>query len=302
MKKVLITGATGFVGRHLLGKLVDTLDSVEILTINRSVEKAQTLFPYSQCRHAAMDDCQSIIDFNPEIVIHLATLSTSRNDAEIIKPMLEANLEFGLRLLSILTSCKGLKLFVNVGSFAEYRHGDARQNAAYLYTATKSAFRHFVDYYSNLNGFKYITATPYTIYGEGDTAKKIMDYIRDSLDSPTPVKMTLGEQTLDFIHVDDVARFFVKTVENLHEMVENLDNGSEFFLGTGRGITIKNLAKMIEIAENKTCNIEWGGLPYRPLDVMYAVAPVEKNSKITDWSAQITLEKGVKASSLSKGG
>jgi CDP-paratose synthetase len=293
MKKILITGATGFVGRHLLRQFADTLNGVEILTVNRSVEKAQTLFPYSQCRHVSIDDCQSIVDFNPDIVIHLATLSTSRNDAEIIKPMLEANLEFGLRLLSILSACRRMKLFVNVGSFAEYRHGDARQNAAYLYTATKSAFRHFVDYYSSLNNFKYITAVPYTIYGEGDTAKKIMDYIRESLDSPTPVRMTRGEQILDFIHVDDVARFFVKTVENFHTIEKTLASGSEFFLGTGTGVSIRNLAKMIEIAENKTCNIEWGGLPYRPLDVMYAVAPVEKNNKIIDWAAKILLAEGI---------
>ncbi|MDR1348559.1 MAG: NAD(P)-dependent oxidoreductase [Prevotellaceae bacterium] len=292
--KILITGATGFIGKHLIPQIAGMYKNAKILTVNRSVEKAKKLFPELKCEHILLNDYENITKFNPDIVIHLATLSTSRNDTEIIKPMLAANIEFGVRLLTTLVKCNNLKLFVNVGSFAEYRTGTDEINDAYLYAATKSAFRNFVDYYSNMSHFKYITAIPYSVYGGNDTTKKIMDYIRESLVAKTPVKMTKGEQVLDFIHISDVVDFFIKVIENMQSITENLPNGENFYVGTGKGTKIRDLAKLIEKAENKKCNIEWGGLPYRQMDVMHAIAPVEKNSSIINWKSKIMIEKGVK--------
>ncbi|MDR1552699.1 MAG: NAD(P)-dependent oxidoreductase [Prevotellaceae bacterium] len=292
--KILITGATGFVGRHLIPQLINIYNNTEILTVNRNVEKAEILFKNLKCKHILSTDYKSIIEFNPDIVIHLATLSTSRNDTEIIKPMLEANIEFGVQLLSTLAKCDNMKLFVNVGSFAEYRSGTDKINDAYLYAATKSAFRNFVEYYSHVAGFKYITAVPYSIYGNNDTAKKIIDYIRESLSAKTPVKMTKGEQTLDFIHVSDVVNFFVKVISNLQNIIDNMPNGADYHAGTGIGTTIRDLAKLIEKTENKKCNIEWGGLPYRQMDVMQAIAPIEKNNILIDWKSKISIEEGIK--------
>ncbi|MDR0754078.1 MAG: NAD(P)-dependent oxidoreductase [Prevotellaceae bacterium] len=294
IRKILITGATGFVGKHLIPQLANTCIEAEILTVNRNVEKAKNMFKNIKCKHILSNDYESIMKFNPEIVIHLATLSTSRNNMEIIRPMIEANIIFGVNLLSVLSKCSNLKLFVNTGSFAEYRTGTDKPNAAYLYAATKSAFRSFVDYYSNLAGFKYITAVPYTVYGSNDTAKKIIDYIRESLSTQSPVKMTKGEQILDFIHVSDVANFFVKLIENAQNIIEKMPNGENFYVGTGVGTKIRDLAKLIENAENKKCNIEWGALPYRQMDIMYAIAPIEKNNIIIDWKSKISIEEGIK--------
>jgi CDP-paratose synthetase len=294
MYKILITGATGFVGRHLIPQLVNTYVDTEILTVNRNVEKAKKLFKNLKCKHILSAEYENIIKFNPEIVFHLATLSTSRNDMEIIKPMLETNIEFGVNLLSALSKCNNMKLFVNVGSFAEYRTGTDKISDAYLYAATKSAFRNFTDYYSNLAGFKYITAVPYSVYGSNDTTKKIMDYIRESLSAQTPVKMTKGEQILDFIHVNDVVNFFVKIIENAQNIIENMQNGEDFHVGTGIGTKIRNLAKLIEKAENKKCNIDWGSLPYRQMDVMHAIAPIEKNNILINWKSKISIEDGIK--------
>ena len=294
MAKILITGATGFVGRHLIATPPYSVADIEILTVNLNIEEAEQLLPNTKCTHILTTEYDKIISFNPDIVIHLATLSTSRNDSEIIKPMLEANVEFGVNLLSALAKCNNMKLFVNIGTFAEYRFGTDKISNAYLYSATKSAFRCFVDYYSNLSGFKYITAIPYTIYGGSDTAKKIIDYIRDSLNAEVPVKMTKGEQIIDFIHIKDVVNFFIKIIENMQNIVDTIPNGENFYVGTGVGTKIRDLAKIIEISENKKCNIEWGGLPYRPMDIMYAVAPIEKNNPLINWKSKISIEEGIK--------
>ena len=294
--RVLLTGVTGFVGQNLMPFLIDKCPDINILTLNIDIIEAEQKFPYSKyshCKHVHSSDFDEIVQFNPEITLHLATFSTSRNDTEIIQPILSANIEFGVFLLDALSKCPAMKLFVNTGSFAEYHSGSDTYDSAYLYAASKTAFRSFVDYYSNLCGFRYITAIPYTVYGGKMTVKRLMDFIKESLDSPVKVDMTPGEQVLDFINVDDIAGFFVYTVMNAEKFYHLRNNGDEFYLGTGKGTSIRELASMIEKKYNKRCNINWGGLSYRERDIMYAVAPIEKNDKSIGWKALVDLFDGI---------
>ena len=291
--KIVITGATGFIGQNFIPMLVENEPEVEIITVNRSVEKAKAMYPQPQCQHISVEEMEQIVDFNPELVYHLATLSTSRNDWDIIEPMMEANITFGVKLLHYVSQCSQLKLFVNIGTFAQYRLGTQQVNDAYLYSATKTAFRQFVEYYSNLNGFKYVQLVPYTIYGGKDTAKKLIDYIIESTTSEAPVDMTLGEQLLDFTHVDDVAGFFLHLIRNL-ALFEHIPNGEEFHIGTGRGTSPRELAAIVEQVFGRKCNINWGGRPYRPMDTMYSVAPIAKNLDLLKWRAQVSVEEGVR--------
>ncbi len=238
------------------------------------------------------EDWDSVKAFNPSVVLHLASLSTSRNDSEIIQPLIDSNILYGVRLLDALKECDNLKLFVNTGSFAEYRWGAETINDAYLYTATKSAFRTFVNYYSQLTGYKYINVIPYTIYGGKPTVKRLMDYILESMDSKEPIDMTAGEQILDFTHVDDLCDFYVHVVSHLND-VQQVKSGENFHIGTGKGTNIRELATIMEDVYDKKCNIRWGGRPYRDRDTMYAVAPIAKNIELLHWRANIMLRDGI---------
>lgn len=184
-----------------------------------------------------------------------------------------------------------MKLFVNTGSFAEFRYGNGDFDAAYLYTASKTAFRSFMNYYSTLCGFRYITAIPYSVYGGKMTVKRLMDYIKESMDAEIPVDMTPGEQVLDFIHVDDIAGFFTHVLKNLDKAL-SVPNGTDFHLGTGRGTSIRELAEIMERKYGKKCNINWGGRLYRERDIMYAVAPIAKNMPLMGWKAKVGISEG----------
>lgn len=294
--KIALTGITGFIGQNLMPQLLTTDKDNQFLTINRDVNKAHKLFPLSTYKnfiHISTNELYKLIEYNPDIVIHLATLSTSRCDTEIIRPLLAANIEFGVLLLDALSQCENLKLFVNTGSFAEYRYNPEHLDDAYLYSATKTAFRSFVDFYSHIgHGFRYITAIPYSVYGGNMTIKRLFDYIIESQNAKKPIDMTAGEQVLDFIHVDDVASFYTHIIEHYMFFLTLPENGMEFHLGTGRGTSIREVALLIEEASQRKCNINWGGRPYREQDIMYAVAPVNKN-KNCGWKANISLKDGI---------
>lgn len=290
--RILITGATGFVGQNLMPMLTNKLPEAEILLLCRNREKARTMYPSANIFIEDAEDWERVKAFNPSVVLHLASLSTSRNDSEIIQPLLYSNILYGVRLLDALKECDNLKLFVNTGSFAEYRWGAETINDAYFYTATKSAFRTFVNYYSQLTGYKYINVIPYTIYGGKPTVKRLMDYILESMDSKEPIDMTAGEQILDFTHVDDLCDFYVHVVSHLNDVLQ-LKSGENFHIGTGKGTNIRELATIMEDVYDKKCNIRWGGRPYRDRDTMYAVAPIAKNIELLHWKASIILRDGI---------
>jgi len=290
--RILVTGSTGFVGRHLLPKLIEAEHEVIELTIEPEVSNklygkttSKIEVPKKQTELVAkIEHCK------PDIVIHLASYLTPADDFDTMEKLLSVNIMFFCRLLDALKKCD-LKLFINTGTSAEYFKGDGVFEPAYLYAATKTASRSFLNYYSTVYNFKQFTVVPYTIYGGNDTQKKIIDVIFDSLDSSIPVDLSPGEQVLDFIHVDDVANFYVYLVDNM----EKIENKANFQLGTGRGTTLKQLARIIEQKSGKKANINWGGKPYRPSDVMYAVADTQLQQKLMNNLKLISIEQGVES-------
>lgn len=289
--KIVLTGITGFVGQELMPLLLKECKEHHFLTINIDVNDANNKYPHNEYinfKHIHISDLKDVIDFNPDIVIHLATVTTSRNDTDIIHPMIYANVEFGVMLLDALSKCNNMKLFINTGSFAEFRYGEGKFDNAYLYSASKTAFRSFLEYYSSLCNFKYINAIPYTVYGGKMTVKRLIDFIYESLDAKEAINMTGGEQILDFIHVSDIASFYVKSIIDFKRFIQ-LNNGENIHLGTGIGHSIKELVSIIENKTGKKANINWGALPYRERDIMYAVAPIGKNYYTTGWKAKILL-------------
>lgn len=294
--KIAITGATGFIGQNLIPILIQNCPYIELLTLNRNVNKAEELFPsliYSQCNHIHITEWEKLICFNPDVIFHLATISTARDDTNIISQMLNANIEFGVLLLNALSKCSNVKLFVNTGTFAEYRFGCENFDSAYLYAASKTAFRAFVEFYSKLAGFRYINIIPYSVYGGKMTIKRIMDYILESINSKEPINMTKGEQILDFIHVSDIARFYIYIINHIKDFCTLINNGENFHLGTGVGTSIREIVSIVEKQSSKKCNINWGGIPYRKNDIMYAVAPIGKTLSFTNWKAKIDINEGV---------
>ncbi|MEO6550703.1 MAG: NAD(P)-dependent oxidoreductase [Ferruginibacter sp.] len=287
--KILITGATGALGRELVPFLLKHLQC-EILTINRSVERAESsLQSHLGLRHTTINDLKDIQSFAPEVVLHLASFVTSALDLENGIKLVEANITYGIRLMDAISQCSSVRLFLNFGTFAEYRSGTDHTENAYLYSASKTAFRAFAEFYAQTNGFNLVHVVPYTIYGTQDERKKILDYIFDGFHSEKPVKMTPGNQVLDFIHVMDVCKCLEQIIS--YPAIEKY-NFQDIYLGTGTGHSIREVASLMGELLQKQPNILWGGLPYRDRDVALAIANTEKLVEL-DCLPVITLKEGL---------
>lgn len=287
--KILITGSTGFVGKHLVEKLFN--EGHTILEITRNKTKSQELFGdmTSKIEVNDINFHNKIIEFNPNVIVHLAAYLTSSDKWDDIEKLIDSNILFISKLLNTVSKLN-LDLFINTGTFAEYFKGDDNFNPAYFYAATKTASRSILNYYANAYNFKQSTVVPYTIYGGNDSSKKIIDIILESTKMKKKLDLSPGEQVLDFIHIDDVTSFYLHLIKHKKKMPIK----TNFKLGTGLGHNLKQVSSIIESISNKKTNINWGGIKYRQSDVMYAVANLDEIKDKLTWKPKISLREGIK--------
>ncbi|TYA74131.1 NAD-dependent epimerase/dehydratase family protein [Seonamhaeicola marinus] len=287
-QRILITGSTGFVGRSLIPRLIS--QNNKVLELTRDKKKSESYFGNStnkfELNSNQNDLIEAVFKFQPDICIHLASYLTSSDQYEDAEKLIESNIKYLISILDCLKKSPP-KLFINTGTFAEYFKPNSL-SPAYLYAATKTASRYFLEYYSETYNFNQITIVPYTIYGKKDNNKKIIDIIYDSLESEKKLDLTLGNQILDFIHIDDVVNFYIEIVKK----VEIIPNKKIYHLGTGRGTTLKELSNIIEKKSGKKAKINWGAKSYRIRDIMYAVANINDVNEILP-TKMIELEEGV---------
>jgi CDP-paratose synthetase len=289
--KILITGGTGFVGKTLVPYLYQN-GYTEIVLLVRNREKANSMFTNLPIKIIDTHDNwrQDVIGYNADVVLHLATLFSGRCDATSAKSIVDTNILFTTQLLEAVmhTDCS---YFVNIGTFTEFLNGAGEYMPNNLYSASKTAVRPILKFYQTQSKWKWVNIIVYSPYGRYNSQKKVIDYMLDAMDTPTPVAFSKGEQVLDFVHVDDMADFFVSLLNNLHIIKDKFE---EFHLGTGVGHSIREVAAVMEKVFGKKIKADWGGLPYRTLDVMHAVAPISKNISMLGWRSQLSLEEGMK--------
>jgi CDP-paratose synthetase len=284
--RLLISGASGYIGRHLLKRIGENNYQLGIL-LRKDIANAPAGTFIINTNETGWKT--KVHSFDPDVVLHLAAYLTSSDDEKQIDKLIEANISFGTHLLDAVKN-SSVKMFINTGTFAEYPTREGKKTPAYLYAATKTAFCSIVNYYQAVVGFRVFNIIPYTVYGGTHSAKKLIDYIYDSLGSLTPIDMSPGEQVLDFIHIDDVVNFYITLLSRIDQYKNNY---TEIHLGSGKGITPKQIAALMEKISGKKSNINWGGLPYRKNDTMFSVAPNDLSGSQVGWRSLWTLEQGI---------
>lgn len=289
--RILITGSTGFVGTTLIPYLYNN-GKKDLCLLVRNIEKAKSKFgnlniPFISTQDTDWD--KQVINYDADIVVHLAAFFTGRHDKENIHKLIVSNIEFTSLLLEAIsqTNCTH---FINIGTFSEFRNGDGEYMPNNFYSATKTAERPIIKYYQDISKWNWINVVVYSPYGRHNDYKKVIDYMVDAIDRKEPVDFTKGEQQLDFIHVDDMADFFLTLINNIDKL-----RGSyyQFHLGTGTSHSIREVADVIEKVWSKSINGNWGGRNYSEQDIMHAVAPIENNIRLLNWKAKIDLYKGI---------
>lgn len=286
--KVLLTGATGFIGSQLALRLV--AQGHELAIVVRPQSKLDTLtaaVPRIQV-HVYDGSYASLLKAlqaaQPEVVIHVASLFLAQHEPEDVARLIYSNLNFPTQVLQAMSDL-GIKRFINTGTSWQHYQNEA-YNPVNLYAATKQAFEALLAYYVEAQGFKAITLKLFDTYGPGDARPKLFSLLRKIARTGETLRMSPGEQLLDLVYIDDVLDAYLLAMARLPEVMK----AESYAVSNSARLSLRELVRIYGEAVGRTVNVEWGGLPYRPREVLELWAGQEV---VPGWQARVKLADGM---------
>lgn len=288
VKSVLITGANGFIGSHVLRFLVaNNFQPVILLRTNsdtwRIKELISYLKPFIYYTDSASFNVLEIFE-NHQIdgIIHLATAYGRDSN---LSDVIEFNVVFPLRLLD--TAKTRIKVFINTDTF----FGKQQFNQKYLkeYTASKRMLEELLKTYDS--DVKVVNLRLEHVFGELDSEGKFFTSIlRSLLTNKNEIQLTDGSQKRDFVYVEDVAEAYISVLRN----VKILNKYQEFEVGTGTSISVKNFVCKLAQLSSSTSRLYFGALPTREGDIKESKAD-NCSLKNLNWKVKNTLDEAIQS-------
>jgi len=298
MSKTLVSGGCGFIGSHLVDRLIKEGHEVTVID-DLSTGHKENL--NNKARFIRSDVAYWMDNFSEfassEYVFHLAALP--RVIPSINNPILtnHNNVNGTLGVLMAAKECGVIKRVIFMSSSAIYGNSNPpsieTNEPDFLnpYALTKYFGEQYCRLFTKLYGIDTVSLRGFNIYGnrmdpEGDYATAIAIFMNQKAKGEPMTIIGDGEQRRDFIHVDDVVD------ANIMAMKKDKDfNGDVINIGYGKSYSINELTKMIG---GKTVNI-----PEKKGEARETLADITRAAKYLDWSPKISLKDGLKMLDLS---
>jgi nucleoside-diphosphate-sugar epimerase len=287
MKRVLLTGVSGFIGHHLAAELIRTGHEVSVIVRSKSNQQRIPLGAVVHEHDGSMAGMVSILSTaQPELVFHLASCFLARHKPEDIDSLVDSNLRFGLQLLEAMAQT-GCRRLINTGT--GWQHFEGRtDDPVCLYAATKSAFECLLDYYVTVERFVVTTLKLHDTYGPQDPRGKLISLLLAAAKSGEPLDLSPGEQKIDLTHIDDIVRAFICCKKQFE--VSELSGKRSYMVSSGHPVSIRELVSVIEATTGRNIQANWGARTYRDREVMI---PWNQAPLPPEWRPKISLESGI---------
>ncbi len=285
---ILLTGGTGFIGSHLIKRLLKDGHNVHLITRPSSnVSLSKDIHVYSFDGDVEKLTAY-IIDKKIGGVIHLASLFLAQHKPEQIEGLIESNVLFSTQVLEA-ASKSNAKWFINTGTFWQH-YKDKAYSPVNLYAATKQAFEIIAHYYRETSSLSFVTLKLSDTFGPDDTRSKVFNLWQKISASGETLGMSPGKQVMDISYIDNVIEGYIHLLKLLEKDPQKL-NGKDFAIQSTERMSLQKLSKVFEEVTGVKLSIKWGEKDYRPREVMM---PWKKGKKIPGWKPLVTLREGIK--------
>jgi UDP-glucose 4-epimerase len=293
--KILITGATGFIGSFLLSKLIDEGHTIAII-IRKESNDWRIKDVISNCHviygdYDSIENCENqILAFNPELVYHIGWSGVS-NDQRNNEKLVTKNIDYTLGLAKILLK-SNVKTFVGLGSQAEYGPYNSSINEMFatnpttLYGIAKLCAYNIFKYFLGNSNIRFCWLRLFSSYGPKDNNIWLIPYLTESLSKGEKPSLTKGEQIWDYVYIDDV-------VDALAAVGFSNNASGIYNLGSGIGYSLKNIITLIRDKVNPEIELGFGEVPYRNDQVMVLKADNTRLCLETGWTAKTNINEGL---------
>jgi len=289
MKKVILTGASGFIGQHTIPELVKNNYEVHALYNNKKPIEEENVI-YHQIDLFDFKEQESLIcDIRPTHLLHFAWYAVPGKYWTSLENF--RWVQASLKLLELFNKYDGERA-VFAGTCAEYdwsygycSEGVTPARPSTLYGACKNSLQEMLVHFSKQAGLSSAWGRIFFIYGPYEAESRLIPYVINSMISHMPAECTHGRQIRDFLYVKDVASAFVALL--------NSDVEGPVNIASGQPLTLQQINYLIADKMKMRDILRFGVVKNQKNEPPLLVADIRRLSNEVGWTPGFSLEKGI---------
>lgn len=293
MSRILITGASGFVGAAVADLAARRGHQVTALVRNPAAPRVVALADRCAIALADLADADAVrgamAEARPDIIIHSAWEGVGgparASDAQL------DNIRTTVALLDAGVAA-GVGRFIGIGSQAEYGRHDRRidESAAtepfLLYGAAKLSACHLTRQRAGDAGIGFAWLRLFSPYGPGDNPNWLIPSVAAQILAGQAPKTSAGTQKWDYLHISDTAEGILAAA--LTDSAQGVFN-----LSSGRAVAVRAIVEHIRDLACPGLPLTFGEIPFGPNQIMHLEGDSSRLTAATGWAPRIALEDGL---------
>ncbi len=287
-KRVLVTGGNGYLGSFLVKALEK--ENANVFVVSRNSE---LLYNHFAVDITDFDAIHKVVqEIQPDIVFHLAANISRNRDFAIYTDMAKVNVTGTLNVLQALQNLDAHFIFTSsseiYGNNESPFHENQLPKPVSPYSLSKVNAEMLIQTYCLNHNKKFTNLRIFNFYGEHMPEDFFIPQMINSLKREEDFLMTKGEQTRDFLYVDDVVEALLLTATNTNSYNETMN------VCSGKGTKLSELATEVNEKMNAKAKIILGAIPYRDNEVWEMIGDNSKIKQKLGFEPQVNLENGIK--------
>ncbi len=294
---ILVTGASGFIGRRLLAQL--RTHGMTVSALGRNACAMEGVDDIRLEQPSANGISQALAGKHFDAVLHLAAAGTrpEQRDADIL---MQINSLLPPAMVAAAAQC-GARAMVMSGSSAEYRaalapirlHEDMPLCTDKLYGASKAAGTLLASARAAMLTLPLAVLRLFNVYGPGEAPHRLLPSLFSRLSNGETVALSAGKQIRDFVHVDDVCTALLNTLEAL--LTQSMCAGI-YNVASGQANSVADFARTTcAVLGCSPALLQFGVLPPRADDLPFVVGDSSRLFAACGWRPRYTMASGIAA-------